>query len=127
PEDLERPVLPLRDTPDELAGRLHGVGLGILEVGPGRECPARLVTGEDGTAHVVVLLHGREVPGDALVEVGAPGVAGLGAAQGEDADAVALLVRDGHDGVLVARGPGPGGARAENRGLSTRLGRRRAL
>ena len=61
----------------KLRGRGHGVGLRILQVGAGREGAAALVAGEDGAADLVVVLHGREVAREALVEVGAPRVAGL--------------------------------------------------
>jgi hypothetical protein len=100
PQDLEGAVPSLGQAFDESGRRGHGVRLRILQVGPGREGAARLVAGEHGAADLVVVFHGGEVSGDALVEVGAPGIAGLRAAQGDDADVAALLEDNGHGDVL---------------------------
>ena len=81
----------------------HGVRLRVLQVGAGREGAAALVAGEDGAADLVVVLHGVEVARQPLVEVRAPRVAGRGPAQRDDADVIALLVHDGHVGVLSGR------------------------
>src|SRR5207245_11432061 len=66
--------------------------------------PARVVSRQDGAADRVVVLHRREVPRDALVEISAPRVASLGTTQGDDADRVAPLECDGHAGLLHAEG-----------------------
>src|SRR5207253_5477764 len=103
-EDLEGAAATLGDALDEVRGRLHRVRPGILEIRAGRERPARVVSRQDGAADRVVVLHRREVPRDALVEIGAPRVASLGTTQGDDADRVAPLECDGHAGLLNAEG-----------------------
>src|SRR5438445_5889026 len=103
-EDLEGAAATLGDALDEVRGRLHRVRPGILEIRAGRESPTRVVSRQDGAADRVVVLHRREVPRDALVEIGAPRVASLGTTQGDDADRVAPLECDGHDRLLDAGG-----------------------
>src|SRR5438093_1390705 len=112
PEHLERAIPSPGDAPDEVRGGLHGVGLRILQVRPGGEGAAGLVAGEDGAADLVVVLHGGEVAGESLVEVGAPRVARPGSAEGDDTDVIAFLVGDGHGDVLISQWPSAGMTRS---------------
>src|SRR5438093_674320 len=112
PEPLERAIPSPGDALDEVRGGLHGVGLRILQVRPGGEGAAGLVAGEDGAADLVVVLHGGEVAGESLVEVGAPRVARPGSAESDDTDVIAFLVGDGHGDVLISQWPSAGMTRS---------------
>jgi len=100
-QDLECAIPPLRQALDELRRRPHRVRLRIFQIGARREGAARLVAGEDGAVDLVVVLHRGEVAGDTLVEVGAPRISRLRAAERDDADMTACLVGDGHGGLLA--------------------------
>src|SRR5947199_9755230 len=89
-------MLALGDALDERRARVRRVRLRIFQVGAGRERAAALVTGEDDAANGVVVLHRLEVAPEPLVEVRAPRVAGRRTTERDDADVIALLVRDGH-------------------------------
>src|SRR5262249_60179855 len=102
-EDFEGAAAALGDALDEVGRRRHRVRARILEVRAGRERAARVVARQDRAADLVVVLHGGEVAREALVEIGAPRVARLGTAQGDDADGSAPLERDGHAGLLPPR------------------------
>src|SRR5262249_44286416 len=74
------------------------------------ECAAAVIAGQHRTANLVVVLHVGEAAREPLVEIGAPRVARLRAAQRDDPDAISLLIDDGHVS-LLAGGRGTRGGR----------------
>jgi len=72
------------------------MGAGILEIGAGRKRVACLVASQHHDPDFGIGRHLVAAPGDFLVEILSPGVAGLGPAQREPADMVAFLVEDRH-------------------------------
>jgi len=72
------------------------MGAGILEIGAGRKRVACLVASQHHDPDFGIGRHLVAAPGDFLVEILSPGVAGLGPAKGQPTDMAAFFVNHRH-------------------------------
>ena len=92
----------VRQVLDERGDRIHRVRARVLQIGAGTERAALVVTGDDDAADVGVGFQFRQALAQACLELLAPGVACLGAAERQDGDGTASFAEQRHSCFLLA-------------------------